>query len=162
MSLELDLQCATVGEWDLPAPDMLRRWAEAALAMARPGAAHAGEICVRIVEEDEGARLNREYRHKESATNVLSFPVRVAASAALPADILGDIVICAPVVAREAAEQGKSREAHWAHLMVHGLLHLLGHDHETDQEARAMEGLESKILQDLGYPAPYSMREETI
>src|SRR5512143_2740760 len=102
MSLELDLQYATIEDWDLPASDMLRRWAEAVLAVTRPGLARTAELSVRIVEEDEGARLNREYRHKEGATNVLSFPVRAMAGAALPADILGDIVICAPVVAREA------------------------------------------------------------
>lgn len=157
MNLDLDLQYAAAGDRDLPAPDMLRRWAEAALAMARPGAARAAELCLYIVDEDEGARLNREYRHKEGATNVLSFPVQAAAGAALPADILGDIVICAPVAAREALAQGKAPEAHWAHLVVHGLLHLLGHEHETDQEAHAMERLETKILQDLGYPDPYVM-----
>jgi probable rRNA maturation factor len=166
MNLDLDLQYAAAGDRDLPAPDMLRRWAEAALVVGRPDTARAAELSLYIVEEDEGARLNWEYRHKEGATNVLSFPVQAAAGAALPADILGDIVICAPVVGREAAEQGKSPEAHWAHLVVHGLLHLLGHDHETDQEARAMEGLETKILQGLDYPdpyaVPYSVMEETV
>jgi probable rRNA maturation factor len=111
-----------------------------------------GEITVRIVGEDEGRELNRSYRAKDYATNVLTFdydddPV-----------VLADLVLCAPVVEREAFEQGKSLEAHYAHLIVHGTLHAQGWDHETAREAKKMEGLETEILAGLGYPNPYEPR----
>jgi probable rRNA maturation factor len=114
------------------------------------------EISVRIVDEDEGRELNRRYRHKDYATNVLSFP---ADCAGLPKDlpkILGDIVICGPVVEREAAEQGKDVASHWAHMLVHGALHLLGYDHEADDEAEIMEAMERKILAARGIEDPYA------
>ena len=127
----------------------LSRWAAAALAGRRAGA----ELSIRIVDEEEGATLNATYRRKQGATNVLSFPAELPAGVPLP--VLGDLVICAPVVAREAAEQGKPLEAHWAHLVVHGCLHLLGFDHVTDTQAAEMESLERSILADMGYPDPY-------
>jgi probable rRNA maturation factor len=133
----------------LPTRAQYERWVAAALN----GQRETAEVSIRIVDEAEGAELNRTWRHKDYATNVLSFP------ADLPPDIdsslLGDLVICAPVVMREAAEQGKALEAHWAHLVVHGTLHLLGFDHETEPEAEAMEALETGILAGLGYPDPY-------
>jgi len=135
----------------VPAARSLRRWAEAALGSA-PRA--RGEVTVRVVDEAEGRALNRAWRGKDRATNVLSFPydpppgVRDAP--------LGDIVICAPVVAREARAQGKDPRAHWAHMVVHGVLHLLGHDHRTEDEACVMEGLERRILARLGFPDPYA------
>lgn len=97
--------------------------------------------------------LNRDYRGKSGPTNVLSFPADLPPELALP--LLGDIVVCAPVVAREAAEQGKPLAAHWAHMAVHGCLHLLGHDHVEEADAVAMETLESTILAQLGFPCPY-------
>ena len=112
---------------------------------------------MRFVDVDEGQALNRDYRHKDYATNVLSFvydsePVVVSA---LPA-VVGDLVICVPVVLREAAEQGKAASAHFAHLIVHGMLHLQGYDHETGaREARRMEAREREILAGLGFPDPY-------
>ncbi len=132
-----------------PAPATLRRWALAVLAMTgTPGA-----VTLRVVDADEGAALNRAWRGKRKPTNVLSFPL--ATPPGVPVPQLGDIVVCAPVVEREANEQGKPVRAHWAHMMVHGLLHLAGHDHQATDEAVAMERLEIDLLAQLGYPNPY-------
>ena len=148
MSIEVAVRYATRRPW-APASVSLRCWAEAAASSAR---AH-GELAIRVVGSAEGRRLNRGYRGKDKATNVLSFvPGPVPARIEKP---LGDLVICAPVVAREAKEQGKSLRAHWAHMVVHGVLHLAGHDHEQDVEAQAMESLERRILDRLGFPDPY-------
>ena len=106
-----------------------------------------------MVDTEEMATLNRAYRGKEGPTNVLSFPYDLPPEAGLA--LLGDIVICAPVVAREAREQGKTLDAHWAHMTVHGALHLLGYDHIDEHEAAAMEALETDILARLDYPCPY-------
>ena len=131
----------------IPAPSSLRAWAMAALEGATPG-----EITIRIVAEEESAKLNGKFRHKPYPTNVLSFPYEAEA---LSEPVLGDLVICAPVVAREAAEQGKEPHAHWAHMVVHGVLHLLGHDHVQEDEAERMEAKERQILARLGFPDPY-------
>ena len=149
MTLELDLQIA-LDLPGLPAESDFRRWAEAALAGA--GYARDAELTLRVVNEAEGAALNEAYRHKQGPTNVLSFPF--AAPPEIESALLGDIVICAPVVLREAVVQGKTPEAHWAHLVAHGVLHLLGYDHDEAQ-AEAMESLEIRILAGLGYPDPY-------
>lgn len=132
----------------VPAAASLRRWARAALGRAR------GAVTVRIVSGAESARLNHRYRHRPGATNVLSFPAAPLPDGRRP--LLGDLVIAAPVVAREAAAQGKSPAAHWAHMVVHGCLHLLGYDHLRNAEAAAMEGRERRILRRLGYPDPYA------
>jgi len=111
---------------------------------------------VRLVDTDEIRSLNREYRRKDKATNVLSFPA--AAIEGLPTDVaqvLGDVVVCATVVNEEAAEQGKAIEDHWAHMLVHGTLHLLGYDHEADDDAAEMEGIETRILTENGLADPY-------
>lgn len=139
-------------ESGVPAEADLRRWVEATLAGRRVEA----ELSIRIVDEVEGAALNATYRHKQGATNVLSFPAELPAGVPLP--VLGDLVICAPVVTREAQEQGKPPEAHWAHLVVHGCLHLLDFDHETEIQAAEMESLERNILAGMGYPDPYISR----
>lgn len=149
MSLTLDVQQA-VDLAGLPGTEQLRRWAEAAL-LAPDG---ERELTVRIVDEAESAALNAAYRHKQGPTNVLSFPFE-ASIPEVDTGLLGDVVLCAPVVAREAAAQGKSSEAHWAHLVVHGVLHLQGHDHQQAEQARTMEQLEIRILNELGYPDPY-------
>ena len=133
----------------LPAATSFRRWAEAA---AR-GRIRRGDLAIRVVDTKEGRALNHHYRGKDYATNVLSFPVELPEGVDLP--MLGDLVICAPVVAREAKEQGKPLAAHYAHLTVHGVLHLLGLDHEDSREAEAMEQLEREILAELGLPDPY-------
>jgi len=136
----------------LPAAASFRRWAEAALRGARRR--KPAELAIRIVGLDEGRALNRDYRGKDYATNVLSFPAELPPGIALP--LIGDLAICAPVVLREAAEQAKRPRDHWAHLTVHGVLHLLGYDHIDDGEAEAMETLETRILAGLGIADPYA------
>jgi probable rRNA maturation factor len=131
----------------VPSSSTLRGWAVAAL-----GHAH-GELTIRIVDEAESADLNGRYRQKPYPTNVLSFPYEAEG---LEEPVLGDLVICAPVVAREAVEQGKDARAHWAHMVVHGVLHLLGLDHENDADAERMETKERQILAGLGFADPYA------
>ncbi|MRH78582.1 rRNA maturation RNase YbeY [Spiribacter sp. C176] len=144
---DLTIQRAT----HLPTPSDadFEEWVAAALESAPV----AHELVVRLVDEAESQALNDQYRGQDRPTNVLSFPTD------LPPDIdlslLGDIVICAPVVEREAIEQKKAPKAHWAHLTIHGVLHLLGYDHQDDQEAKRMETIECAILSSLGYANPY-------
>jgi probable rRNA maturation factor len=147
--LELDVTYAARRPW-VPRHAQFRRWAEAALARRERG----GRLSVRVVGAARSRSLNARYRHKDKPTNVLSF-----AGAGRLADglhDLGELVICAPVVAREAAVQGKTAEAHWAHLTVHGVLHLLGFDHERPAEATKMEAREVQILDRLGFSNPYA------
>jgi probable rRNA maturation factor len=132
-----------------PGPRRIARWAQTALA----GRCRRGAFTVRVVGEKEGAALNRRWRGKRGATNVLSFPGMDHPDGGT--DLLGDIVICAPVVDREARQQGKTRAAHWAHIVVHGALHLLGYDHATRTQAAAMESLEVRLLASLGVANPY-------
>lgn len=117
----------------------------------------SGEVTIRIVESSEGQALNHAYRQKDSATNVLSFPFE--APEGITMDFLGDIVICAEVVNREAETQHKTRDAHWAHMVVHGVLHLLGFDHTNEVDAEQMEALEVEILNTLGIDDPYTDRQ---
>ena len=135
----------------VPASASFRRWIEAALKGAKRR--KATEVSVRIVDTEEGQALNLQYRGRDYATNVLSFPVELPPGVDIP--LIGDLVICAPVVAREAAEQGKKPVDHWAHLTIHGTLHLLGYDHIDEAEAEAMEALETKVLAGLGIADPY-------
>ncbi len=135
----------------VPSATSFRRWVEAALAGARYR--KPAELAIRIVGTREGRTLNWQYRGKHYATNVLSFPVELPRGVNAP--LLGDLVICAPVVAREAREQGKAPRDHYAHLTVHGVLHLLGHDHQNAADAEHMEGLETRILATLGIGNPY-------
>jgi probable rRNA maturation factor len=150
----IDLQLA-LPTADIPGVDEFTRWADAALAEA--GHAEPVEITVRIVDAEESQTLNREYREKDKPTNVLSFPNDLPDFLREQLDILplGDLVICAPVVAQEAAEQGKPVRDHWAHLSVHGVLHLLGFDHLEDEEADAMEAMEVRALAALAIANPY-------
>jgi probable rRNA maturation factor len=133
----------------IPTDYKLRKWARAALA-GRPADA---EITIRITGEKEAAALNKKWRGKNGATNVLSFPL--AGNQNSSSGLLGDIIICAPVVRREAKIQNKSEEAHWAHMVIHGILHLSGYDHIKPKEAAAMEKLEIRLLKKLGYKNPY-------
>src|SRR5699024_8544254 len=140
----------------LPATVSFRRWVAAALAAA--GRERDSELSLRIVGSDEGRALNHQYRGKDYATNVLSFPVELPEGLDIDVPLIGDLVICAPVVARETGEQGKPLRHHWAHLTVHGTLHLLGYDHIVEAEAEVMEALERKVLATLGMPDPYDVR----
>ena len=141
LDLSLQYACNRKG---LPLRVDFLRWARAALA-------GGGQVTIRLVDADEGRALNNDYRGKDYATNVLSFPYDTEPV------VTGDLVICPAVVAREAAEQNKPLAAHYAHLTVHGMLHLQGRDHETDEDAQAMEDEEREILAALGYPDPYRM-----
>jgi probable rRNA maturation factor len=137
----------------LPATPSFLRWVAAALAAAgRP----KGEVGIRLVDAREGRALNRQYRARDYATNVLSFPAQLPAG--VPVPWLGDLVLCAPVVAREAEEQGKRLRDHYAHLTVHGVLHLAGYDHERPADADAMEAMETQVLESLGIADPYRPR----
>lgn len=138
-----------------PDEDDIRRWVAAVLSAEATTA--DVEITVRIVDEAEMAELNERYRHKTGPTNILSFPFD--APPGVECNLLGDLVIAAPVVQREAREQDKTETAHWAHMIVHGTLHLLGYDHQQPAEAEAMETREISILQQLGYANPYLLDE---
>lgn len=145
----------------LPSTDQLQLWAEAVVEHMAP-LPKPVTVGLRIVDENEGAAINRSYRERDYATNVLSFgselpEVMLEALDEIP---LGDLVICAPVVAREALEQDKALDAHWAHMLVHGLLHLQGFDHETDDQADTMEALEARILAGLGFDNPYRLEHQ--
>jgi probable rRNA maturation factor len=144
----------------VPHSRSLDRWAQAAARAAkssRRGRETQRELTIRVVGAAESRKLNRTWRGKDKPTNVLSFsalPVGNGQHELVPE--LGDLAICAPVVAREAREQGKSAQAHWAHMVVHGVLHLLGYDHEVDRDAQVMEAREADILAGLGYSNPYA------
>jgi probable rRNA maturation factor len=148
MRLDLTVQNATRRR--IPEPREMRRWARAALTGLRRARA---AVLVRIVDEPESAALNSRYRGKPGPTNVLSFSYD-----ARPADALGDIVICAPLVAREARENNKKIKDHWAHLVVHAILHLRGYDHQHEPDAARMEALETRIMRRLGIPDPYAQK----
>jgi probable rRNA maturation factor len=146
-ALSLAVQYA-VKPANAPTRLQLRKWVLAALEQD-------AEITLRLVDAEEGRELNHAYREKDYATNVLTFPLN-------DEPLVGDIVLCAPVVEREAREQNKPINGHYAHLVVHGVLHLQGYDHETEAEASAMETLESKIVTKLGYADPYLVEKEAI
>lgn len=135
---------------DSPDDDSFRRWVSAALAACQ----QAGHVDLKIVDADEIQYLNKTYRGKDSATNVLSFPSELPPG--IPSDLLGDLALCTPVIEREASEQRKVLAHHWAHLTIHGTLHLIGFDHIEDKDAEIMESLETKILASLSIPNPYA------
>ena len=152
MNVDLDVQFASVDDdGEPPSPELIRTWVEATLS----GHCDEAELTVRIVAAEEIQDLNRNYRHQDKPTNVLSFPFEKIEGIDLP--LLGDVVICAAVVALEAQQQNKPLFDHWAHMVVHGVLHLLGHDHIDEAEAEAMESLEIKVLQGLGRTDPYDV-----
>ncbi|MDN3609309.1 rRNA maturation RNase YbeY [Vibrio ostreicida] len=154
MTIELDLQIAVEQEKGLPHFDDIQRWLSCAI---KPFQAEA-EVTVRIVDEQESHQLNHEYRGKAKPTNVLSFPFE--APPGIDIDLLGDLVICRQIVEQEAQTQSKPLMAHWAHMVVHGSLHLLGYDHIDDDEAEEMESLETEIMQDMGFEDPYLAEKE--
>ena len=145
----IEVQYAVAGD-SLPSADAIRGW----IAHALQGGRDDVELVVRIVDEAEMTALNQRYRGKSGVTNVLSFPYDPLPG--VPSGLLGDVVVCAPVVAEEAIRQGKSPEAHWAHLVMHGVLHLRGYDHHHDRDARRMEALEARLLAGLGFADPYN------
>jgi probable rRNA maturation factor len=156
--IRLELQIAGSAH-GLPAEGEIHDWIERTFVAG--GGTRDGEVTVRVVDEAESRELNRRYRSKDRATNVLAFP------AADPVDFtgaevggwpLGDLVLCGPVIVREADEQGKAVVAHWGHMLVHGTLHLLGYDHGTEDEAARMERLEARILATRGVADPYAAR----
>ena len=148
MALKLEIQRACYHA-KIPSDAKFHGWSESAIA----GRTDKTELNIRIVEEHEMAALNSQYRGENKATNVLSFPFDAVTPEPMP--ILGDIVICAPIAFKEAEEQDRSVESYWAHLVVHGILHLLGYAHEKDTDAKIMESLESEILVNMNYPTPY-------
>ncbi len=146
VTIDLQVACSPEG---VPDVSLFTRWATAAVGNRRDTA----EISIRVVDASEGADLNQQWRNKQGPTNVLSFPSDFPDELNIP--LLGDMVICAPVVAREAREQHKTLQAHWAHMVIHGTLHLLGYDHIEDRDAQVMESLEIELLEALGFPDPY-------
>ncbi len=160
-TVQIDVQVAS-GVVSAPQVSDIQKWVEQAISRVGTDATRDLEVSVRVVGEEEARSLNKQFRDQDSTTNVLSFPSRDAGSAVLPVEsmlALGDIVICGPVVVREAQEQGKDSSDHWAHMLVHGALHLLGYDHETDAQAAEMESLEVRILADGGVANPYGRRD---
>ncbi len=133
---------------EVPCDQQFEQWAT--VALQERGEA---EVLIRLVDKNESRQLNARYRNRDKATNVLSFPADLPQEIDLP--LLGDVVICAPLVAQEAEQQNKSPESHWAHLTIHGTLHLLGYDHQTEEEAAEMESLETSLLRSIGFPDPY-------
>lgn len=139
---------------DSPTDATLQGWVSHTLTQTSSLPEPTPELSIRITDSEEAANLNQTYRAKAGPTNVLSFPANVPAETG--SGLLGDLVICAPLVQLEAAQQHKSEEAHWAHLVIHGVLHLLGHDHQIPAEAEQMEALEIDLLGHLGFPNPYN------
>ena len=144
----VDIQYAVTVD-GMPEESEIRQW----VLQTLPEQNKASELTIRVVDEAEITALNRQYRGKEGATNVLSFPYEAIPGVA--SDLLGDVVICAPVVVSESVVQNKPLDAHWAHMVIHGVLHLLGYDHHQDDEAHKMEVRETELLDSLGYANPY-------
>ncbi|MFA0114935.1 rRNA maturation RNase YbeY [Vibrio sp. 10N.261.46.E11] len=153
MSIELDLQIAVENEQGLPTEQDIQLWLDKTIPQFQENA----ELTVRIVDTQESHQLNHEYRGKDKPTNVLSFPFE--APPGMELNLLGDLIICRQVVEKEAEEQSKPLLAHWAHMVVHGSLHLLGYDHIEDDEAEEMESLETEIMQAMGFEDPYILEK---
>ena len=161
MNISVDLQIACQVD-SVPQETEVHSWLEQAYKAGSANASRQCDVSVRIVDEDESRKLNNQYRQQDRATNVLAFPAGnldefgvLSADAAQP---LGDLVICGPLVEQEAVDQGKSPAGHWGHLLIHGMLHLLGYDHETSSQAAEMETMEKMILAERGFADPYQER----
>jgi probable rRNA maturation factor len=152
-TVTLDLQLASDAA-NIPSENQFRQWSQLAWQGDEPT-----EVTIRIVDESEMLALNFQYRGKDKPTNVLSFPFEAPAGIHIP--LAGDLVICAPIVAQEAREQYKDTHAHWAHMIIHGMLHLQSYDHIDDNEAEEMEGLEIRLLAQIGITNPYDHAEVT-
>jgi probable rRNA maturation factor len=153
-AVTIELQCVSQAE-GIPEERDFYRWVSAALA----GRHQQAEVVIRVVDELESAHLNKTYRNKAGATNVLSFPFEAPEQVEM--ELLGDLVLCAPVIENESIQQHKTIESHWAHMTVHGVLHLLGYDHLHNDQAVKMESLETEILTSMGYKAPYADETES-
>ncbi len=157
MTVDLDLELQVASEAsNLPEKDDVALWAHKAISSSKQmmNRELPMELSVRIVDEVESRELNSRYRQIDKPTNVLSFPYESPKE--IPINLLGDLVICAPVVVREAKQQYKATQAHWAHMVIHGVLHLMGYDHEENEQALEMEALEVQILEQLGFADPYA------
>lgn len=153
MTIVIELQNNTIFE-EIPSLSQFTQWTQKTLSMVPESTdENKTSLTIRIIDEAESALLNETYRHKKGPTNILSFPDETIPG--FISDSLGDLAICAPLVLKEADAQHKQIEAHWAHLLVHGVLHLLNYDHIKDEDAEVMEALEIKILEKLGYGNPY-------
>jgi probable rRNA maturation factor len=157
MELFVDLQIACEDECNIPALPSIEKWIQSAI-IAGTSPKEEAELTIRIVEVEESQQLNGQYRNKNNPTNVLSFPFQNPPGITLP--LLGDLVICKKIVEDEAQEQNKTLTEHWAHMLIHGTLHLLGYDHIDNQDALEMEGLETNLLIELGFNDPYFSEKE--
>ena len=152
-TITLDLQVMPdANKKNIPKKQQMQDWASRALSIENRDSA---ELCIRVVGKAESQSLNRQYRGKDKPTNILSFPCQLPEDVNL--SLLGDLVVCESVVTEEAAAQNKTLAAHWAHMIIHGTLHLLGYDHELESQAQIMEGLEIELLRELGIANPYQI-----
>ncbi|MFT6927652.1 MAG: putative rRNA maturation factor [Psychromonas sp.] len=158
MQLYVDLQVACTDTGNLPLPADFEKWIETAILGGSDSHQEEAELTVRIVDKDESMQLNHQYRNTPKPTNVLAFPFQNPPGITLP--LLGDLIICKEVVANEAQLQGKPLTAHWAHMAIHGTLHLLGYDHIEQADALEMESLETQLLTELGFTDPYLSEKE--
>ncbi|TEW51427.1 rRNA maturation RNase YbeY [Psychromonas algicola] len=158
MELYVDLQIASENEQSLPELAQIETWVNAAIMAASDDIREEAELTVRIVDAAESQELNSQYREKDRPTNVLSFPFQNPPGITLP--LLGDLIICKSVVEKEAIEQNKRLISHWAHMLIHGTLHLLGYDHIDEEEAETMERIETSLMIELGYNDPYLSEKE--
>ena len=158
MELYVDLQVASDNTQSLPTLTQLQTWVSAAITAGSGQTRDEAELTVRIVDADESQSLNGQYRGKDKPTNVLSFPFQNPPGITLP--LLGDLIICKAVVEKEAIEQDKQLLSHWAHMLIHGTLHLLGYDHIEQKEAETMERIETNLMIKLGYSDPYLSEKE--
>ncbi|WP_160060551.1 rRNA maturation RNase YbeY [Psychromonas sp. L1A2] len=158
MELYVDLQLASENQQALPELAQFEAWVSATIIAASEQIRDEAELTIRIVDSEESQQLNHQYRGKDKSTNVLSFPFQNPPGITLP--LLGDLVVCKEVVEKEATEQEKPLISHWAHMTIHGTLHLLGFDHIEEDEAEAMESIETKLMIELGYSDPYLSEKE--
>ncbi|MGB5444764.1 MAG: rRNA maturation RNase YbeY [Psychromonas sp.] len=158
MQLYVDLQVVCTDDNNLPDQSSFEKWVETAVIAGSDKIQEEAELTVRIVDPNESMQLNHQYRHINKPTNVLSFPFENPPGITLP--LLGDLIICKKVVEDEATVQGKTLTAHWAHMVIHGTLHLLGYDHIESQQALEMENLETQLLAELGFADPYLSERE--
>ena len=154
MNISVDLQVACQVD-SIPRQTEVQTWLEDTYQAGKTNARRPSDVSVRVVDEDESRKLNKQYRQQDKPTNVLAFPASLVGLPHDEHDLLGDLIICGPLVEQEAAEQGKSAAGHWGHLLVHGMLHLLGYDHETSGQAAKMESMEKRILANRGVEDPY-------